>query len=112
LPAQLPNREGFVGDPLISNYAELVLVHQFLTLEREEAAQFRALGELLEEIPIYAWLKDQRGVGPALAGALISRLDPQRARHISSFWKYCGLDVAADGRGRSRREEHLVERAY
>jgi hypothetical protein len=109
---QLPDREGFVGDPLISSYAELILIHQFVVLEREEAAQFRLLGDLLEEIPIYAWLKGQRGVGPALAGALISRLDPHRARHISSFWKYCGLDVAADGRGRSRREEHLVERTY
>jgi hypothetical protein len=97
---------------LISSYAELVLIHQFMALEREEAAQFRLLGDLLEEIPTYTWLKDQRGVGPALAGALISRLDPHKARHISGLWKYSGLDVAADGRGRSRREEHLVERTY
>jgi hypothetical protein len=46
-----------------------------------------------------------------MAGVIIAYLDPHRARHVSSFWKYAGLDVDK-GSGRSRREEHLVEREY
>lgn len=110
---ELPKREGFVGDPLIAEYGELVLVHQFVALEKQENNHFRFLGEALEDVPIYmAYLIHQRGVGPAMAGALISKLDPYKARHVSSFWKFAGLDVGPDGRGRSRRAEHLVERTY
>ena len=109
----LPEREGFVGTPLISNFSELTIVHQFIELEKQEAKQFRLLGDLLEDVPIYTdYLKHQKGVGPAMGGVLVTCLDPYKARHVSAFWKYAGLDVAADGRGRSRREEHMVERDY
>jgi hypothetical protein len=109
----LPAREGFIGDELIEDYSELVLTNQFIILEREEAAQFRQLEVLLEDIPIYReYLKHQHGIGPAMGGAIISRFNPHRAHHVSSFWKFAGLDVALDGRRRSRREEHLVEREY
>jgi hypothetical protein len=109
----LPLRQGFIGTELIHTYSELVLVDQFIALEREEALQFKQLGEALFDVPIYTkYLASQLGIGPAMAGVLVSKLDPHKAKHISSFWKFAGLDVAPDGRGRSRREEHLVERAY
>ena len=135
----LPAKEGFVGDELISSYAELVLINQFISLEREEQKQFRLFEGLLEDEPIYtAYLKHQRGCGPAMAGVIISVLDPHKARHVSAFWKYVGVDVLviaceacqgtghnADGvvcphcdgtgnvgEGRSRRANHLVEREY
>jgi len=47
-----------------------------------------------------------------MSAVILAELDPHKARHVSGFWKYCGVDVAADGRGRSRRAEHLVERPY
>ena len=100
------------GSPIISTAAEFTLVQSYLALEKQEAKQFRDLTGTLEEIPIYnAYLKDVVGVGPAMAGVLISYLDPHKARHASSFNKYAGLDVDK-GSGRSRREEHLVERTY
>jgi hypothetical protein len=109
----LPAREGFSGDELISSYAELVLVDEYFALEKEETRQFRLLTGVLEDIPIYQqYLRHQRGIGPALAAVLISRLDPHKARHPSSFWKFTGLDVGPDGRGRSRSEAHLVDREY
>jgi hypothetical protein len=109
----LPAREGFVGDPLIGSYSELVLVAQYMALESEEKKQFRQFESLLAEVPIYlSYLSNQKGVGPAMAGVLLTTLDPHKARHVSSFWKYAGIDVATDGRGRSRRAEHLVERSY
>src|SRR5262245_30299808 len=109
----LPEKSGFVGDERISTYAELVLVSQYFDIEREEAKQFRQFKSLLEEVPIYQqWLKDQRGVGPAMAGVIITAFDPHEARDPSSMWKTAGSDAGPDGRGRSRREEHLVEREY
>ena len=110
----LPARAGFVGNELISTYSELVLIDQFIALEREESRQFRLFEGLLEEEPIYnKYLVNQRGIGPAMAGVIISGLDPAKARHVSSFWKYVGVDVEpVTGEGRSRRAEHLVEREY
>lgn len=109
----LPKEEGFTGDELISEYSELVLVDQYTRLEAQERLQFRQMTSVLEKIPIYNhYLADERGIGPAMAGVLISYLDPRKARHISSFWRYAGLDIGPDGQGRSRRAEHLVEREY
>jgi len=109
----LPARSGFAGDELISDYSELILVDQYLRLERDEATNFRQLEDVLSAIPIYAeYLLQQRGIGPAMAGVLVAYFDPHKARHVSSFWRYAGLDVGPDGAGRSRREAHLVERIY
>src|SRR5215813_1567110 len=110
---KLPEREGFQGDELISDYTELVLVAQYMAVEGNERSQFSQLESVLQEIPIYTqYLKGVRGIGPAMATVLISYFDPYKARHISAFWAYAGLDVAADGRGRSKRTEHLVDRVY
>lgn len=102
----------FSGDAIISTAAELALVDSYIALERQEARQFGDLYDVLEQLPIYTeYLEEVVGVGPAMAGVLIAYLDPHKARNVSSFWKYAGLDVDK-GSGRSRREEHLVEREY
>lgn len=109
----LPAENGFSGDELIAEYTELVLVDQYVKLEQQETRQFNQLINTLEKIPIYTeYLAGVRGIGPALAAVLITYFDPVKARHVSSFWKYAGLDVGPDGAGRSRRAEHLVEREY
>lgn len=98
---------------IISEWAEFSLVEGYMGLWREEKAQFASLEKVLSGIPIYErFLKGVTGVGPAMAGVLISELDPHRMRHPSSAFKYAGLDVGPDGRGRSRRKEHLVEQKY
>ena len=62
-------RKNFTPSPLISSWAEAVMVEQYIELLRKEEAQFRRLGGLLSEIPIYAqFLEEIRGVGPAMAG--------------------------------------------
>jgi hypothetical protein len=107
----LPAAKGFEGDEVISSYTELCLVDNYFKLEQQEKTQFARLEASLEPIPIYAeWLVNQKGVGPTMAGIIVSLLDPHKAPYISSFWKYSGLDLGPDGRGRSRRAEHLVDR--
>jgi hypothetical protein len=109
----LPAKEKFIGDEVISNFTELSLVSQYEGLVREEDREFLILGKLLGDEPIYQqFLRHQPGIGPAMAGVIITGFDIARAEYPSSLWAYCGIDVAEDGMGRSRREEHLVERPY
>jgi hypothetical protein len=100
---QLPTPRGFQGDSVISEWTELVLVEEWMSLLREEQKHFRKLEKVLEAHPIYPWLKAIRGIGPAMAGVLISEIDIERAEYPSSLWALAGLDVAADGRGRGRQ---------
>lgn len=104
-------------DGVITTYTELCLVDQYIGLEREEAKHFRNMEKTLVEFPIYTdFLRDIRGIGPALAAVIISELDPHKAVYPSSFIKYAGLDVLIDddghGEGRSRKAHHLVEKVY
>lgn len=109
----IPMEKKFKGDSLITDYAELVLVDQFMEIEKREKAQFRALNGMLAKVDIFnSYLKHQIGIGPAMAAVLIAYLDPRKAHRISGFWSYCGVDVGPDGRGRSRRAEHLIDREY
>jgi hypothetical protein len=84
-----------------------------MTLLEHEERGFKDLGSIVEEFPIWTqFMKATKGVGPAMAAVIISEFDPYKARHASSFWKYAGLDCAPDGRGRSRRKEHLITVKY
>jgi hypothetical protein len=48
----------------------------------------------VKQQPIYAkFLCRIRGIGPILSAGIISWLDPAKADHPSSFWKFCGLHV-------------------
>jgi hypothetical protein len=108
-----PRQGTFTGDEVISSYTELCLLAQYLELEKAEGQHFRRLGNILKGFPIWTeWLEGVSGVGPAMAGVLISEIDIHKARYPSSLWRYAGLDVARDGKGRSRRAEHLVDREY
>jgi len=92
---------------------EYELVGHYTRLLENEEELGKGIAYMVAEFPIWKeFLKDVKGVGPTMAAIIISELDPHKARHASSFWKYSGLDVAEDGRGRSRRSEHLVDVTY
>ena len=111
--ATLPRQSTFKGDELISTYTELVLIDQYLSLEEQENKQFSRLKNVLKDFPVYnEFLVNVYGIGPAMAGVIVSEINIHAAQYPSSLWKYAGLDVAGDGQGRSRRKEHLVESTY
>ena len=111
--ATLPRQSTFKGDELISTYTELVLIDQYLGLEQQETTQFKRLGNVLKDFSIYnEFLVNVYGVGPAMAGVIVSEINIHAAEYPSSLWKYAGLDVASDGQGRSRRKEHQEEATY
>jgi len=108
-----PRQKSYKGDEVISDFTELCLIRQYIGLESEEKEHFRLLGSVLKGYTIYTeFLQDVKGVGPAMAGVIVSEFDPHRAKYPSSFWKYAGLDVGENGQGRSRKKEHLVETEY
>lgn len=105
--------KNFPGDELISDYAEFVLADGYFKMLDNEKSQFLALKKVVEGFAIWReFLHGVKGVGPAMAGVIISEIDIHRAKYASSIWKYAGLDVGGDGAGRSRRKDHLVEREY
>ncbi len=111
--AKFPVRAKFKADGVIDSYTELCLIAEYVELDDQEKKHFRRLTAVLEDFPIFnEFLEPIKGIGPAMAGVIISEIDIAKARHPSSLWKYAGLDVAGDGKGRSRRTEHLVERYY
>ncbi len=101
----------FHADGVFADYAEYQMVASFMALHKREEAGFTALKHELKRIPIYTeFLLPIGGVGPALSGFMLCELNPYRARHASSFWKFFGLDVGPDGAGRCKREGHMEER--
>lgn len=109
----LSRRRKFEYDGVISNYAELCLINQYIQMLEHEETSFRNLEAILDEMPIWTqYLKGVKGIGPAMGAVIVSEFDIHKAKYVSSLWKYAGLDVGDDGRGRSRRKEHLEESEY
>jgi hypothetical protein len=100
------------ADGVIADVFEFELTRYYLTMLRDEEELGRSIARLVAEFRIWKeFLEDVRGCGPITSAVVISELDPHKARHISSFWKYAGLDVS-EGKGRSRKAEHLVDVEY
>lgn len=98
---------------IIADIFEFELTGHYLRLLSDEEELGKSIAKMVKTFPIWdAFLKDVKGCGPAMSAVIISELDPHKARHVSSFWKYAGLDVADDGKGRSRKAEHLIDVEY
>jgi len=96
---ELPNKEKFKAEGVIHNYAELVLIHQYIVMEREENSMFSKIKPLVEEHPLWtSFLRDVVGIAHTTAAVIITSIDISKAEYPSSLWKYCGLDVVRVGR--------------
>ena len=110
----LPRNPKYDDCKLITTYTQLSLVHTYIGILRDEEAHFRRMEKILKaDFPIYnAFLKGVKGCGPTIAAVILSEVDITRTPTSSALWALCGLDVAKDGQGRSRRKEHLIDRTY
>lgn len=103
----------FIGDAVISTFTEFSLVEQYMRLLANEEQGFARLKHILKDVPIWKFfLLEVKGIGPAMAGVIISEIDIHASEYPSSLWKYAGLDVAQDGKGRSKQKDHLVDIEY
>lgn len=105
---------------ILTNYGEIKIVESYnkqLTLEEDH---LRLIRVELERYAIYTeFLEHVRGVGPAMAGVILSEINIHKCNSIAALWKYCGLDVVVYEKegimheeGRGRKKEHLVEKVY
>jgi len=97
---------------IISSKAEFGLVQTFVDFSKQEDYLEKQMADYLEYFPIWTvWMKTICGLGPLMAGVIISEYDIYKAKYVSSLWKYAGLDVV-EGEGRSRKSHHLVKQPY
>lgn len=98
---------------IITDAGMLVFVELYVEQLTHENHMAKVIAKLVAQHPLWdAFLEGVRGCGPLMSAVILSEFDIHKAERISQFWKYAGLDVAEDGRGRSKRKEHLVEQEY
>lgn len=67
------------------------------TLNMLEKAELKNINRLCKGEKIYKWLREQKGIGPTMAGCILSEVDIEKAQTVSALWKYAGLHVV-DGK--------------
>jgi hypothetical protein len=107
---------------LITNAAELYLIQAYeRQLDAEESHTKVVLDELQRHAIYRDWLSVVRGVGPLMAGVILSEIDIHKCNSISALWKYAGVDVITytdeetgeyHEEGRCRKARHLVPKTY
>ncbi len=109
----MPSLKKFKGDEIISTYAELTLIDQYMNVLKDEQNQFKILEKNLVGIPIYEkFLKHVDGCGKSMSGVIYSEIDIHKAEYPSSLWKYTGLDVVTYGEWIDDQEKKHLMRAY
>ncbi len=104
------------GIKLISNETEYQLLKHYNDLLTTEKDLAKYVTRLVKENPLYTeYLEQIPGMGPIMAGVIMTGFDISKARYASSLWAYAGLDVVnVDGvyEGRSKKAAHLVDKTY
>ena len=102
-----------IGDGVIDSLTEFELVDAYVRTCDAEEQILRAIRREVHGQPIWiAFLEEVKGCGELMSAVILSEIDIHKARHRSSLYRYAGLDVGPDGRGRSRRADHLVDATY
>lgn len=86
----------YLGEDLfnIKNALDYQMIDIYLGFLKQEAAQVKIVDKLVKQHPMWdAFFKNVEGCGPLMSAVCLSRLNPFKARHASSFHKYAGLDV-------------------
>ncbi|BAG41479.1 hypothetical protein [Ralstonia phage phiRSL1] len=116
-------RKTYHFDDVFKDETDVWFMENYMGILDQEQQAFKRLERALGKNGFYNdWLANVKGIGPAMAGVLISELDPYRAKYPSSFWKYSGLDVVTvvdpethdivRTEGRRNFKHHLVESTY
>lgn len=87
-----------------NTYVKSRIDYELVQSYEELKATEKRLGDVCESLvkqhPLWdAFFSKVNGCGPLMSAVCIAYLDPYKARHCSSFWRYCGLDVRPDSNG-------------
>lgn len=103
---------------LIRSKIDYELTSTYVDLLETEAKMTRLISKEVSKHPMWdAFFKDVTGCGPLMSAVCLAYFDPYKARHVSGFWKYAGLDtvyVTDDSgkqvrQGRSRQHTEMYE---
>lgn len=79
---------------IIADEVEYTLIDIYITMSEKEDKLTKQLAKILKNYPIYTeFLDGVKGCGTLMSAILVAYLDPYKARHVSSFWRYVGVDV-------------------
>ena len=86
----------FQGEPLIDGDIELNMIEHYFALLKQEQSMLGATGKISKVLARYpVWieiLKEEAGIGPAIAGVLIGEYDVQISPNPSKFVAYAGCE--------------------
>lgn len=85
------------GGDYIKTTVDYSLVEQYLQLKSVEDGMGKVVASEVQQHPMWtAFFEGVKGCGPLMAAVCLAYLDPYAAPYVSSFWRYCGLDVVWD----------------
>lgn len=103
----------YEGYEIITDAAMLLFVESYVKQLEQEENMTKVIAKIVHQHPMWdAFLDGVKGCGPLMSAVILTEFDPHKAPRISNFWKYAGLDVADDGRGRGRYKDHLIDQDY
>lgn len=107
---------------IITDVGELMLIKSYEEMLSAEETHKKAIENQLQKEAIYTqWLLGVKGVGPLMAGVILSEINIEKCNSISALHAYCGLDVVVvedaesgdtKGEGRCRKRHHLKPKTY
>lgn len=109
----------FAENRLITSDVEWNFIMMYQGLLDQEKQAKKVIEKNLSKFDLWTqYLERVPGVGPNLAGIMLSYFDINKAVCLTQFWAYSGLDTVPskdnpDKReGRGKYEHHLVDRTY
>lgn len=95
---------------IIKTELDYRLMRSYDMTKRAENEALVALTEEVKRHPLWdSFFANVPGCGPTTAAVCIASINIHKARHVSSLWKYAGVDVLPNGEGRSKRHFSMVE---
>lgn len=82
---------------LIRSDVDYNLVDSYMKLVESEESAIKVLDKYVKAHPMWkAFFEPIKGCGTLMSAVMLAYLDPYKARHVSSFFRYCGLDTVQD----------------
>lgn len=84
-------------DAYIRDIADYNLVDAYMLLNLSEDKLTKVLEPFVKSHPMWSeFFEPIKGCGVLMSAVCIAYLDPYKAKHVSSFYRYCGLDTVQD----------------
>ena len=102
----------------ITDFAKYNLIKDYILMADREDDIKKIQAYELKNIPIYnEFLANVPGCGPMMSSIIISTIDIHKTVHVSSIWRYAGIDVwtnpdTGEQVARNNHSEQLIDREY